>query len=115
MANDPAGPDSADSLQRAPPRPSAGERAPSKNLSSALRHNHPNEGSKAFPEYRASLERELPDIRHQTQEWEEEYAVHDTDITAYVESVEDSEKDTIVSFLAHHSWRWDHQVTLHRP
>ena len=48
-----------------------------------------------------------------TQEWEEEYAVEVTDMTAYVESVEDPQRDTILSLLAYHSWRWSHQVTLH--
>ena len=37
------------------------------------------------------------------------------DMTAYVESVEDPEQDTVLSLLAYHSWRWGHQVTLHRP
>ena len=50
-----------------------------------------------------------------TQEWEDEYAVNVTDMTAYVESVEDLEQDTILSLLAYHSWRWGHQVTLRRP
>ena len=36
-------------------------------------------------------------------------------MTAYVESVEDPEQDTVLSLLAYHSWRWGHQVTLHRP
>ena len=36
-------------------------------------------------------------------------------MTAYVEGVEDPEQDTILSLLAYHSWRWGHQVTLHRP
>ena len=36
-------------------------------------------------------------------------------MTAYVESVEDLEQDTVLSLLAYHSWRWGHQVTLHRP
>ena len=50
-----------------------------------------------------------------TQQWEEEYAIDVTDMTAYVESVEDPEQDTILSLLAYHSLRWGHQVTLHRP
>ena len=36
-------------------------------------------------------------------------------MTVYVESVEDPEQDTILSLLAYHSWRWGHQITLHRP
>ena len=36
-------------------------------------------------------------------------------MTAYVESVEDPEQDTILSLLAYHRWRWGHQVTIHRP
>ena len=36
-------------------------------------------------------------------------------MTAFVESVEDPEQDTVLSLLAYHSWRWGHQVTLHRP
>ena len=32
-----------------------------------------------------------------------------------LESVEDPEQDTILSLLAYHSWRWGHQVPLHRP
>ena len=36
-------------------------------------------------------------------------------MTAYVESVEDPEQDTVPSLLAYYSWRWGHQVTLHRP
>ena len=50
-----------------------------------------------------------------TQEWEDEYAVDVTDMTAYMESVEDPEQDTVLSLLAYHSWRWGHQVTLHGP
>ena len=36
-------------------------------------------------------------------------------MTAYVETVEDPEQDTVLSLLAYHRWRWGHQVTLHRP
>ena len=36
-------------------------------------------------------------------------------MTAYVESVEDPEQDTVLSLLAYHSWGSGHQVTLHRP
>ena len=36
-------------------------------------------------------------------------------MTAYMVSVEDPEQDTVLSLLAYHSWRWGHQVTLHRP
>ena len=50
-----------------------------------------------------------------TQEWEDEYAVDISDMTAYVESVEDPEQDTVLSLLAYHSWRWGHQVTLYPP
>ena len=32
-----------------------------------------------------------------------------------MESLEDPEPDTVLSLLAYHSWRWGHQVTLHRP
>ena len=32
-----------------------------------------------------------------------------------MESVGDPEQDTIASLVAYHSWRWGHQVTLHRP
>ena len=32
-----------------------------------------------------------------------------------MDSVEDPEQNTILSLLAYHSWRWGHQVTLHRP
>ena len=110
-----------------PPR----ERAPWTHLSNALRRHHPTHGASKGPaEYQASLERDLPDVTGpglhrytttppspsaQTQEWEEEYAIDVTDMTAYVESVEDPEQDTILSLLAYHSWRWGHQVTLHRP
>ena len=36
-------------------------------------------------------------------------------MTAYVESVEDLEQDTVLSLLAYDSWRWGHQVSLHGP
>ena len=36
-------------------------------------------------------------------------------MTAYVESVEDPEQDTVLSLLAYHSWRSGHPVALHRP
>ena len=35
-----------------------------------------------------------------TQEWEDKYAVDVTDMTAYMESVEDPEQDTVLSLLA---------------
>ena len=119
------------SPQNAPPRPPPRERAPWTHLSNALRCHHPtHEASKGPAEYRAPLERDLPDVTGPglhgypttppspgaaTQELEEEYAINITDMTAYVESVEDPEQDTILSLLAYHSWRWGHQVTLHRP
>ena len=115
-----------------PPRaPPPRERAPWTHLSNALRRHHPtHEASNGPAEYRASLEHDLPDVTGPglhgyatappppgtpTQEWEDEYAVDVTDMTAYVESVEDPEQDTVLSLLAYHSWRWGHQVTLHRP
>ena len=92
---------------------------------------HPtHEASKGPAKYRASLEHDLPDVTGPglhgyttsppspgapTKEWEEEYAIDVTDMTAYVESEEDPEQDTIFSLLAYHSSRWGHQVTLHRP
>ena len=119
------------SPQNAPPRPPPRERAPWTHLSNALRRHQPtHEASKGPAEYRASLERDLPDVTgpglHRytttppspgapTQEWGEEYAIDVTDMTVYVQSVEDPEQDTILSLLAYHSWRWGHQVTLHRP
>ena len=131
MANNPTDPDRADSPQSAPPRPPSRERAPWTHLCNALPRHHPtNETSKGPIEYRASLKRNLPDVTGQelrgytttppspgapTQEREEDYAVDIRDMTAYVESVEDPEQDTILSLLAYHSWRWGHQVTLHRP
>ena len=126
-ASSPAGPNP----QNAPPRPPPRERAPWTHLSNALRRHHPtHEASNGPAEYRASLERDLPDVTGPglhgyttappppgtpTQEWEDEYAVDITDMTAYMESVEDPEQDTVLSLLAYHSWRWGHQVTLHRP
>ena len=115
-----------------PPRaPPPRARAPWTHLSNALRRHHPtHEASNGPAEYRASLERDLPDgtgpgLHGYTtappppgtpaQEWEDEYAVDVTDMTAYMESVEDPEQDTVLSLLAYHSWRWGHQVTLHRP
>ena len=115
-----------------PPRaPPPRERAPWTHLSNALRRHHPtDEASNGPAEYRASLEHDLPDVTGPglhgyttappppgapTQEWEDEYAVDVTDMTAYMESVEDPEQDTILSTLAYHSWRWGHQVTPHRP
>ena len=50
-----------------------------------------------------------------TQEWEEEYTIDATDMTAYVEGAEDPEQDIIPSLLAYHSWRSGDQVTLPRP
>ena len=113
------------------PRPPARERAPWTHLSNALRRHYPTyEASKGPAKHRASLERDLPDVMgpglHRytttppslgapTQEWEEEYAIDVTDMTAYVENVEDPEQETILSLLAYHSWEWGHQVTLHRP
>ena len=38
-----------------------------------------------------------------------------TEMTAYTESVEDPEQDTICSVPAYHNWRWGHQDTLKRP
>ena len=108
----------------APPRPPPRERAPWTHLSNA------HEASNGPAEYRASLEHDLPDVTGPglhgyttapappgtpTQEWEDEYAVDVTDMTAYVESVEDPEQDTVLSLLAYHSWRWGHRFTLHRP
>ena len=116
--------------QNAPPRPPSREQAPWTHLSNALqRHQPTNKASKGPAEYWASLKRDLPDVNGPgldgytttplspgapTKEWEEEYAIDVTDMTAYVESVEDPEQDTILSLLAYHSWRWGHQVTLHR-
>ena len=114
-----------------PPRgPPPSERAPWTHLSNALRRHHPShEASKSPAEYRASLKHDLPDVTGlglqgyttaprspgtPTQEWADEYAVDVTDMTTYVESVEDAEHDTILSLLAYHSWRWGQQVTLHR-
>ena len=92
--------------------------------------NPPRKPARAPAEYRASLEHDLPDVTGPglhgyttvppspgapTQEWEEEYAIDVIDMTAYVESVENPEQDTILSLLAYHSWRWGHQVTLHGP
>ena len=110
-----------------PPR----ERAPWTHLSNALRRHHPTQRkqqrARRVPK---SLEHDLPDVTGPglhgyttappppgtpTQEREDEYAVDVIDMTAYVESVEDPEQDTVLSLLAYHSWRWDHQVTLHRP
>ena len=126
-ASDPADP----SPHNAPPRPPARERAPWTHSSNALRRHHPtHEASKGPAEYRASLEHDLPDVTGPglhgyttapppsgtpTQEWEDEYAVDVTDMTAYVESVEDPEQDAVLSLLAYHSWRWGQQLTLHRP
>ena len=117
--------------QNAPPRPPPRERAPWTDPSNALRRHHPtHKASKGPAEYRASLERDLPDVTRlglhgytttppspgaPTQEWEEEYAINVTDMTAYVESVGDPEQDTILSVLAYHSWRWGHHVTFRRP
>ena len=115
-----------------PPRaPPPRGRAPWTHLSNALRRHRPtHEASNGPAEYRASLEHDLPDVTGPglhgyttappppgtpTQEWEDEYAVDVTDMTAYMESVEDPEQDTVLSLLAYHSWRWGHQVTLHRP
>ena len=119
------------SPHNAPPRPPPRELAPWTHLSNALRRHHPtHEASNGPAEYRASLEHDLPDVTGPglhgyttappppgtpTQEWEDEYAVDVTDMTANVESVEDPEQDTVLSLLAYHSWRWGHQVTLHRP
>ena len=117
--------------QNAPPQPPTRERAPWTHLSNALQRHHPtHEASKGPAEYRASLEHHLPNVTGpwlhgyttttpspgaSTQEWEEEYAIDVTHMTAYVESVEDPEQETILSPLPYHSWRWGHQVTLHRP
>ena len=117
--------------RKMPPRPPPRERAPWTHLSNALRRHHPtHEASNGPAEYGASSERDLPDVTGPglhgyttappppgtpTQEWEDEYAVDVTDMTAYMESVEDPEQDTVLSLLAYHSWRWGHQVTLHRP
>ena len=117
--------------QNAPTRPPPHKRASWTHLSNALRRHHPtHKASKGPAEYRASLEHDLPDVTGPglhgytpgppspgagTQEWEEEYAIDVTDMTAYVESVEDPEQDIILSLLAYHSWRWGHQVTPHRP
>ena len=100
-----------------PPR----ERAPWTHLSNALRrHQATHQASKGPAEYRASLEHDLPDVTGPgldgyttappspgtpTQEWEDEYAVNVTNMTAYVEIVEDPEQDTVLSLLAYHSWR----------
>ena len=128
MANNQADPNCADSPQSAPPPPPPHEQGPWTHLPNALRCHHPtHEASKGPDEYQASLEHVVPDNTQQglhgyttmpppgtpAQEWEEEYAVEVTDMTAYMESVEDPEQDTILSLLAYHSWRWGHQVTLH--
>ena len=107
--------------QNAPPQPPTRDQAPWTHLFNALRPHHPtHEASKGPAEYRASLEHDLPDVTGPelhgytttpptpgapTREWEEEYAIDVTDITAYVESVEDPEQNTILSLLAYHSWR----------
>ena len=125
-ASDPADPGRHNAPLQPPPR----EWAPWTHLSNALlRHHTTHEASKGPVEYRASLEHHVPDVTGPglhgytttplspgapTQEWEEEYAADVTDMTAYVESVEDPEQDTILSLLAYHSWRWGHQVTLHQ-
>ena len=125
-ASDPADP----SPHNAPPQPPPREQAPWTHLSNALRrHQATHEASKGPAEYWTSLENDLPDVTWpglhgytttppspgaQTQEWEEEYAVDVTDMMAYLQSVEDPEQDTILNLLAYHSWRWGHQVTLHR-
>ena len=130
-ARDPADPDLADSPQNAPLQPPPRERAPWTLLFNALRPHHPTHKASEGPaEYRASLERDLPNVMGQglhgyttsppspggpIQEWEEEYAIDVTDMMGYVESVEDPEQNTILSLLAYHSWRSGHQVTLHRP
>ena len=130
-ASKPAHPGHSDSPQTAPPQPPPRERAPWAHLSDALRRHHPtHKASKGPPKYLASLERNLLDVMGQghqgytttppspgapTQEWEGEYAIEVTNMMAYVESVEDWEQDTIHSLFAYHSWRWGHQVTLHRP
>ena len=126
-ASDPADP----GPHNAPPQPPPRERAPWTHLSNALRrHNPTQEAVKGPAEYQASLEHDLPDVTGPglhgyttttpspgapTQEWEEEYAIHVTDMTAYVDSVEDLEQDTIVILLAYQSWRWGDQLTLYRP
>ena len=130
MAIDPADHDRADSPQSAPLRPPSRVRAPLVQLSNARRRHHPtHEASKGPIEYRAFLERYLPEITgsllhgytttppqgNRTQELEEEYAVNVTDMMAYMESVQDPEQDIIPSLLAYHSWRWGLQATLHRP
>ena len=111
-----------------PPRdPPPRERTPWTHLSNALQRHHPtHEAGEGPAEYRASPEHDLPDVTGAglhgyttappspgtpTQEWEDEYAVDVGDMTAYVESVEDPEHDTILSLLAYQSWRWGHQVT----
>ena len=115
----------------APPQPPPRERAPWTHLSNAMRRHHPtNEASKG-PCRVPGVPRARPAPRHgaglhgytttrpspgaPTQEWEEEYAINVSDMTAYVESVEDPEQDTILSLLAYHSRRGGHQVTLQRP
>ena len=119
------------SPQSAPPEHPLRVQAPWTNLSNVLRRHYPtHEASKGPAEYRASLERDLPDVTGQglhgytasppspgapTQKWGEEYAIDITDMTAYVESMEDPEQNTNLSLLAYHSLRWGHQVTVHRP
>ena len=104
-ASNPADPGHADSPQSAPPQPSPREQAPWTHLTNALGRHHPtHEASKGPSEYRVSLEHDLPNVMGQglhgytttppspgasTQEWEGQYAIHVTDMTAYVESVED--------------------------
>ena len=118
-------------LQNAPPRPPPRKRVPCTHLSNALRRHHPtHEASKGPAEYQASLEHDLPDVTGPglhgyittppfpgapTQELEEEYAIDVTEMTAYVESVEDPEQDTILTLSVYHSWKSSHQISLHRP
>ena len=117
--------------RKVPRRSAPREQAPCTHLSSALRRHHPtHEASKGPAEYRGTLERHLRYVSGQglhgystnpsspgapTKEWEEDYAIDITDMTAYVESVEDPEKEKNISLFAYHSWRWGHQVTLHQP
>ena len=126
-ASSPAGP----SPHNAPPPPPPASRRPGRTCPTPCGATTPPMKPATGPaEYRASLEHDLPDVTGpglhgyttappppgtRTQEWEDKYAVDVTDMTAYVESVEDPEQDTVLSLLAYHSWRWGNQVTLHRP
>ena len=134
MANDPADPDRVDDPHSAPPVPPPPQQAPWSHLSNACSATTPLTNSARAPsstgrpwgltcltsqgqglqEYTTD-----PAPGAHTQEWEGEYAVDVSDMTTYVENVEDLGQDTILSLLVYHSWRsgpqLTDQITLHRP